>query len=420
MSKTRDISIELTSRGKKAVGFLVIVLLVSILFRDPILIATSGLLLFYVFMQYSVLKSKLDTIGGTLKTERIEGTVVAGEFYKDSLVFKDEFKDVVFESPFDNGVFSPSDVEGEYLFIFQPMLAGNYSSKGFIFEVRNRYDLCVGRGSLPVEFEVNVYPRVFPEAVRVMEYLLGGGAAYQGDVPYRLRGGGLEYAESRMYQPGDPLKSFDWKAMARTLEPIVKQYYAEGGGGLLLAAELDAPDPVSADQLSAEFLRMVSSLVSAEYQFKLAILEDNTLHGYVDEQPEYLLRMALRYALGDHVKAFKAYYMLLDPFSEESVNKILSYTERDYSKEILYNDLLQSASSSEIHCILISPLTGNPKNLLELLDKLRGIRYSIRYLDSTKPWLHALSLKEAYTMWEQRRKISQILYEYGTQIVVPT
>jgi len=418
MSKARKISIRITSRGQKIIGFLLIVLTISALFRDPLLITATGILLLYIFTQNPVLKTKLDTLGRSLKTETISGTVVAGEFYRGLLVFEDELSNVRIVSPFENGVFSRSDDLGSYVFLFQPMLAGQYVSDSFSVEVSDSYDIWFGECILSVDFNVNVYPRVFPEAVRVMEFLLSGGAAYQGDVPYRLRGSGLEYAESRMYQPGDSLKSFDWKAMARTLKPMVKQYYAEGGGGLLLVAELGAPDPVSADLLSAELLRWASSLVAAEYQFKLAILDDNTLHGYLDEQPEILLRIALRHALGDHVKTFRAYYEVLDPASADNVNEILDLSEQDINNKILYDELLQSPTNSEIQCILVSSLTENPKKLLELLSKLRGTRYTIRHLDPTKPWIHAMTLEEAYMILQQRRKIARILDDYGAQVIL--
>ena len=418
MSKTSNIRFRLTSKGQKIAGFLLIVLSVSALFRDPLLIVASSVLLLYIFMQYTVLRAKLDTLGSSMKTEEIDGAVVAGEFYRGSLIFDGDVSDVRIVSPFKNGVFTRSDESGSYVFLFQPMLAGQYASDDVSVEAYDRFDIWVGECNLPVDFNINVYPRVFPEAVHVIELLLSGGAAYQGDVPYRLRGSGLEYAESRSYQPGDPLKTFDWKAMARLLEPMVKQYYAEGGGGLLLVAELGAPDPISVDQLSAELLRMVSSFVAAEYQFRLVILDDNTIHGYIDEHPEIVLIRALRHALGDHVKEFRSYYEVLDPKSAKQVNEIFDSVEQNTDNDLLYDEFLRFNSSSEIQCILVSSLTGNPNKLLELLSKLHGTHHSIRHLDPTTPWIHALTLEEAYKIWEQQRKISQVLGEYGAQVLV--
>lgn len=42
--------------------------------------------------------------------------------------------------------------------------------------------------------------------------------------PSRFIGSGLEYAQSRPYSPGDPIKMMDWKITARLGKPFVKEY----------------------------------------------------------------------------------------------------------------------------------------------------------------------------------------------------
>jgi uncharacterized protein (DUF58 family) len=53
-----------------------------------------------------------------------------------------------------------------------------------------------------------------------------------------FRGHGIEFAEVRAYEPGDPFNAIDWKVTARAGRPYVKRFVEERELGVLLAVDV--------------------------------------------------------------------------------------------------------------------------------------------------------------------------------------
>jgi len=64
------------------------------------------------------------------------------------------------------------------------------------------------------------------------------GAQQSGDYLSRVKGRGMEFAESRPYQPGDDARNLHWRIMARTGKPFTKQFREERERPVLVWVDL--------------------------------------------------------------------------------------------------------------------------------------------------------------------------------------
>lgn len=84
-------------------------------------------------------------------------------------------------------------------------------------------------------------------------------------------GNGLEYAQSRPYEPGDSIRQFDWRLTARTGKPFVKQYETLRRIAVYLAIDTSSSMSVSSIPLSKHDLAIwIASAVGLVGQRRLS------------------------------------------------------------------------------------------------------------------------------------------------------
>ena len=72
--------------------------------------------------------------------------------------------------------------------------------------------------------------------------------------------GGVEYHDSRSYQPGDRLKDVDWKHTIKLSKLIVKEYVEAGERAVIIAVNLSVTDAEEADKLAFKLLTVALTL----------------------------------------------------------------------------------------------------------------------------------------------------------------
>ncbi len=87
----------------------------------------------------------------------------------------------------------------------------------------------------------------------------------------RFVGSGLEYAQSRPYAPGDPIKMMDWRITARLGKPFVKEYETPKRTSVFLVVDTSASMGVSSTGITKHHLAVwVASAIGLVAQRRMS------------------------------------------------------------------------------------------------------------------------------------------------------
>jgi len=312
-------------------------------------------------------------------------------------------------------------------------LPGEYSSEELRLNFVDRLELVEGEGGVPFLLAFRVYPRVLAAAVEAARFLLEAAGVGLGEQPTKLRGGGLEYAESRPYVPGDSLRRMDWKATARLGRLIVKDFYIEGGVRTHIVFEASAPDTVSLDKLSASFLRAVITFAREGHPLGLTVHDgDSVLYHGVDLQPVLAITQAMQYALKGIKSGFQQLYEVLEPRAAIDLRAILRELDeapqcnswragRDAvgagdKQPIQVLEEFIAEEEGRLQLLIISSLQCDPVPILEVARHTRNKGWMLHILQPTKPWIWHGDLENSHHVWRHHSKLSRVFNRVGVKV----
>lgn len=320
--------------------------------------------------------------------------------------------------------------KSELRLAFEPKLVGHYYTSKFMTKIYSNFRLFAISGGVPFQLEVEVYPKFMAAVFEALEFLMRRGLGGGGEEPTELRGPGMEYADTREYQPGDVLHRIDWKATARHAKLMVKEYYREGGTSMHIMYNLQAPGPVSHDELATGFINTLLATSERGTPISMTIHDSRKcLLNLRKANPTVALKMALRYVLQYNGIGPEDIYALLDPMPRQRMRRAFKRIGKKLWRDIfetiiatkgegrsIVRALIEDVQSEDpmTQYIFITNLTGNVALLMDLVSQIArmgqvGIVYPAR------PWVDAKNLEEAYRMKVQAEKTLRALEKLSTQ-----
>jgi len=155
-----------------------------------------------------------------------------------------------------------------------PPLAGPSHPQLQVSVVDSRGLIQVNQLLQPVE--LHVIPRAKYAEWLALRYLEQTGAGATAVTPLLPKAilipkRGIEYFESRTYQPGDQLKNIDWKHTLKLNRLIVKEYIETGGQAAIIAVNLSVNDAEEADKIAFNLITAALTLAQEAIPTALAV-----------------------------------------------------------------------------------------------------------------------------------------------------
>ncbi len=264
---------------------------------------------------------------------------------------------------------------------------GAYRLGDIRLRARDRLGLLVTEWQVERAVTLRVYPR--PEPVRELLRPLRT-QVFSGNEVAREKGDGLEYADTRLYTPGDRLRSINWRASARRTQLVVNEFHPERNTDVLLFLDSFAEARLGARSTLDDAVRATATLAAS----------------YLDRRDRVGLVTfggILRWLLPDMGHAQR--YRLVDALLETGIE--LNYAWKDA------NVIPARVLPPQALVIAITPLLDR-RSVTALLD-LRARGYDLAILEvSPEPYAVPGTSdldRLAHRLWLLRRAALRARYE---------
>lgn len=427
----------LTYRGWRVAALSLVVIAFSLLYWDLLLGILSIIILFTLLYEHINVWWTGRDISGVLKFENeVTLTMVAGGSEHVEVSAESTSRlNMEIGSPFKWCEIKPKLLKKQKMtlsYIFSPVLAGEYEVDSLPIQLLSRWSLINLDVSHLFGVSVKVYPRVLVAIMRTAEFLTRGVQGV-GDVPIELKGGGLEYAESREYVQGDDTRRFDWKASARLAKLMVKDYYLDAGSTVHLIFDTRVSDPVSRDELLTSFLNNALGIAQLRIPFGLTVHNGEDIFVHIKPgNANETLQSALQYVLSSVEVDLEEIDVLLESRSLFEVKALLAKFKQEPILQALTVELEALLggiktpyrlvrqfildSSNAIQVVVVSELVGDVPALIDLSRIVSAREGTLIVLQPCEPWLRVENLETAYEWYENYGRISKVLASNGVKV----
>ena len=258
----------------------------------------------------------------------------------------------------------------------------------------------------PIRLNVRVTPRAAYLLALAYEVLAGGGPnPGLSELESIVRSDSGVYVYTREYMPGDSLRRVDWKATARRLRFMVKEYRLELGSLGLLALDLRCLGERTCDDIASAALLIAIGL---PVEGRINVLELDTGRLLEMGQRELLAYTITRILEPEIAGRLDLQEYVPPPTLGELQRIALKLGYKTKAKTI-------QASTQGATAILTTLLVENRKTL-EVVEKARSRGDTTIIVTPRKPWLDTGSLEQAYIAYTTYTKTAAKIKNMGAEL----